>query len=107
MTAIIADPRRVVVVGSSGTGKTTMARQLAHTFACPHIELDALYWGPNWTPRGDFVDRVRKATAVERWVADGNYRIVRDYLWGRATALVWLNYSFPVAFGRALKRTLR
>ena len=41
---------RIVVVGVTGLGKTTIARQLASLFYLPHIELDALYWEPNWTP---------------------------------------------------------
>src|SRR5262249_48819689 len=38
---------------------------------------------------------------------DGNYGAVRDPIWGRATGLVWLDYSFPVIFRRALARTAR
>jgi adenylate kinase family enzyme len=104
---MLMDHRRVVVIGSSGAGKTTFARALATMIGGAHVELDALYWGPDWTPHPDFVDRVRRATAVDRWVADGNYHQVRDDLWGRATAIVWLNYSFPLVFGRALLRTAR
>ena len=44
--------------------------------------------------------------AAERWVVDGNYNMVRDIVWQRATTLVWLNLSFPVVFWRALSRTV-
>jgi adenylate kinase family enzyme len=107
ISAMIVDHSRVVVIGSSGAGKTMFARRLAEILNCAHIELDALYWGPNWTPRPGFADRVRQTTAGECWTADGNYSVVRDALWGRATAIVWLNYSFPLVFRRAVKRTLR
>src|SRR5436305_799712 len=41
--------QRLVVVGTSGSGKTTLAREIARRRALPHVELDALHWGPNWT----------------------------------------------------------
>ena len=42
--------QRIVVVGTCGSGKTTLAAQLAQRSAVPHVELDALHWGPNWAP---------------------------------------------------------
>ena len=98
---------RVVVVGTSCTGKTTFARRLARLLDAPHIELDALYWGPRWTPRPDFQERVLAAAQQPRWVMDGNYSTVRDVLWRRSTALVWLDFSFTRVFSRALRRTAR
>jgi adenylate kinase family enzyme len=86
----LASVERVVVVGTSCAGKTTFARQLATALKAPHVELDALYWGPNWTPVP--MERFRAAaaavTAEPRWVCDGNYAMVRDVMWRRATALV-------------------
>ena len=49
---------------------------------------------------------VDRATLGSKWVSDGNYHAVRDCVWKRADTLVWLNYSFPVVFFRALRRTL-
>ena len=43
---------------------------------------------------------------ADRWVVDGNYAMVRDIVWPRATTVVWLNYSFPVVLWRAFRRTL-
>lgn len=97
---------RIVIVGTSSSGKTTLARALATKLGYRHIELDALHWGPRWRPRESFRDDVVAATAGTRWIAEGNYRTVRDFVWSRATALVWLNYSFAVVFRRALWRTL-
>jgi adenylate kinase family enzyme len=100
---------RVVVVGCSGSGKTTFARHLAGALGAPHVELDALHWGPDWEPRPpeDFLRDTGTATAGARWVVDGNYRATRDIVWPRATAVVWLNLPFPMVFGRVLRRTLR
>lgn len=104
-----AQPQRIVIIGTSCSGKSTLARALANQLRVPHVELDALYWRPNWTPAPteEFRGLVAKAAAAAAWVADGNYLKARDILWGRATALVWLNYPFPVVAFRALRRTLR
>lgn len=103
----LAQYNRIVVIGTSGAGKTTFAGALARALSRPHVELDHLHWGPDWTIRSDFAQRVDAATASEAWVVDGNYQTVRTLTWSRATAIVWLNLSFPVVFGRALWRTLR
>ena len=100
---------RVVVVGTSCSGKTTLARRLSRALGSSHVELDAIHWKPEWQERP--VDEVRRmaseAAAGERWVMDGNYSAVRDIVWGRATTVVWLNYPFRVVLWRALSRTTR
>ena len=100
---------RYVIVGSSGSGKTTLARQIAERLAIPHIELDALHWGPNWAGATPEVmrERVAAATSGPAWALDGNYSKSRDVAWSRATHLIWLDYSFPLVFWRVLSRTLR
>jgi adenylate kinase family enzyme len=101
-------PRRVVVVGTSGSGKTTLAREVARRLALPHVELDALHWGPDWTepPVELFRQRVEASLQAERWVADGNYGKVRDLVWGQAELLVWLDYALPLVMARLVRRTL-
>jgi adenylate kinase family enzyme len=102
-------PSRVVVIGMSGAGKTTLAKAIARRLGVPHVELDALHWGPNWslpTVEG-FREKVSAALAGERWVTDGNYSAVRDLVWGRAEMLVWLDYSLPVVMAQLTRRTLK
>jgi len=100
---------RVVVIGTSCVGKTIFARSLAEALCCPHVELDALYWQPNWIPRppDEFQELVAKELSQGCWVTDGNYSVVRDLVWSRATTVIWLNYTFPVVLWRALTRTIR
>jgi len=102
---------RIVVVGTSGSGKTTLAVRIASACKLPFIELDSLHWGPNWqalskTDPDEFVRRVRNATATDAWVSDGNYGMVRDLIWPRATHLVWLDYSRAVIMYRVIRRSL-
>jgi len=101
--------RRIAVIGTTGSGKTTTAAEIARRLRIPHVELDALNWGPNWTPASEDVMRQRAAerTVGEFWVVDGNYRAVRDIVWGRAETLVWLDLPFVVVLGRLFRRTLQ
>ena len=101
--------QRIAVIGTTGSGKTTLARELARRLGCPHIELDALHWEPNWAeaPREVFRARVNAALLDETWVVDGNYSKARDLVWSRADTLVWMDYSLPVIFWRLWWRTLR
>lgn len=100
---------RVAVVGTSCAGKSTLARALAAEIDVPHFELDASYWGPDWTPVDpeEFRRRVDDLTSQPCWVCDGNYSMVREFVWTRADTIVWLNYSFPLVFARALRRTIK
>ena len=102
-------PRRTAVVGTSGSGKTTLARRLAQRLGLPHVELDSLYWGPDWTPapRERFREEVARALGGEAWSTDGNYGAVRDIVWARADTVVWLDYSLPVVMRRVIWRTIR
>jgi hypothetical protein len=80
---------------------------LAAIIDSTHVELDSLHWGPQWVPNPEFARLVDAATSRTNWVVDGNYSIVRQIVWPRATAIVWLNLGFATVFGRALRRTVR
>lgn len=100
---------RIAVVGTTGSGKTTLARTLASRLGRPHVELDALHWEPDWqeAPLDVFRERVVDALHRSEWVVDGNYSQVRDLVWTRADTVVWLDYPLRVILTRLLRRTVR
>ncbi|TAK23362.1 MAG: adenylate kinase [Chloroflexota bacterium] len=99
--------KRVAVVGTSGSGKTTFAATLAARLGYDHVELDALHWEAGWKMAEVevFRSRVTTATDGEHWVCDGSYTKVRDIVWSRADTLVWLDYPLPLVLARLFRRT--
>lgn len=69
---------RIFVIGRTGSGKTTLARELAAAIDVPHVELDSLYFGPDFSTVPLSVLRERTSTVVsdDHWVIDGNKRAV-------------------------------
>ena len=102
----LAGCERIVIVGRTGSGKTTLARQLAAVLEVPHVELDSLYFGPQFStaPLALLRERTTAALAGDRWVTDGNKRAVRDLIWPRADTIIWLDYSLGVSLWRLGKR---
>jgi hypothetical protein len=99
--------KRIVVVGVTGCGKSTLAETLADRLNLEFIELDALYWKPGWIESDleEFKGRVSAAVSSPSWALAGNYSQVRALVWARAEAVIWLDYPFPLVFGRLWMRT--
>lgn len=100
--------KRAVVFGTTGSGKSALALRLSDRTGLRVIELDSLYWGPNWQGATDqlFRHRVERETSDGDWIVVGNYGQVRDLTWRAADTLIWLDLPLPVVFWRLLRRTL-
>jgi adenylate kinase family enzyme len=100
-------PRHVLVAGTSGSGKTTLAARVGEVLRVPHVEIDALFHGPAWTPRPTFADDVRRLVAQPTWVTEWQYDSVRALLAERADLVVWLDLSRWRVMEQVVRRTLR
>lgn len=67
--------KRVLIVGSPGAGKSTLAKKLAVQTGLPLIHLDDLYWNTGWMPveRTCWLARLHAALSGEAWIIDGNF----------------------------------
>ncbi|QAY74120.1 AAA family ATPase [Agromyces protaetiae] len=100
-------PRRVLVAGTSGSGKSTLARRIAEASGARYQEIDALFHGPDWTPRPTFEADVDAFTSGDMWVIEWQYGLVRDLLAARADTLVFLDYRRSLVMSRVVRRTVR
>ena len=99
--------RRVLVVGMSGSGKTTAARRVGAKLGLPFHEMDALALGPNWSQPPGLVDEVKRITAEPAWIFDSwGYPAVRDILWQSADTILWLDYRAAVVLPRLVWRSV-
>jgi adenylate kinase family enzyme len=86
-----------------------MAAGLSRARGLTHVEMDALFHGPDWTPRPWPIVRalVAQVTTGDDWVVDGNYSQVRDIVWPEADTVVWLDYRLSIILWRLIRRTGR
>jgi adenylate kinase family enzyme len=100
---------RINVVGTSGSGKTIFARELARLLDLPYYEMDALFWKPGWQQASDeeLFGKVEEVCAQPRWVLDGNYTRTLPIKWNRVQLVVWLDAPFVPTVWRVVARTVR
>ena len=101
--------QRISVIGTSSSGKTTLARRLAERLDLPHLELDAVFHQEGWTPLPDdeFRATVADFCAGDRWVVCGKYQQVRELLFERADTIVCLDHNRLRQTVRGAARTFR
>ncbi|MCA9185223.1 MAG: hypothetical protein R3E01_25960 [Pirellulaceae bacterium] len=100
--------RRILVLGSSGSGKTTFALRLSGILQLPTIHLDAHFWKPGWvsTPQEQWRETVQQLVQRESWIIDGMYESTLDLRVPAADALIVLEHPRLTCLWRALKRRI-
>ncbi|HDR2787879.1 MULTISPECIES: AAA family ATPase [Enterobacter] len=101
---------KINLIGTSGSGKSTLARRIAAELAIPYIEMDQLYWRPNWQGTEDdalWTKLENTLTATENWVLDGNYNRTRPVKWRNVDLVVWVDYGFTRTLYQAVSRAFR
>ena len=102
---------KIIIVGSSGAGKTTLAKSISSKLRVPHFELDSIFHQKDWQPldQNEFNARVDEITRQPDWIICGNYftKLGGKEYWSKADVVIWCDYSFLLVFSRLLRRTLK
>lgn len=100
---------KIVIVGSTGSGKTTLGSKLSKLLDIPHVQLDSLFWKPNWceSTNDEFRAKVEEAVSQDKWIIDGNYARNQDITTGNADTIIWLDYPLYKITFRVLKRSIK
>ncbi|HYO62783.1 MAG TPA: DNA topology modulation protein [Pyrinomonadaceae bacterium] len=101
--------KKVLVIGSGGSGKSTFAQRLGRRLDLEVIHLDRHFWGAGWveTPRDEWARRVEELTARDAWVMDGNYGGTLAQRVAACDTIIFLDLPRSVCVWRVVRRALR
>jgi adenylate kinase family enzyme len=101
--------KRILIVGSAGAGKTTLACYLSQQLALPLIHLDQVFWQPGWlAPSVASWERlISQLIAQPTWILDGYYRNTLDMICKAADTIIFLDISRRRCIYRVCLRYLR
>ncbi len=101
---------RIMIIGSSCSGKTTLGRRLGQTLDVKHIDLDDLNWLPNWqaSTKEDLRRKIKEEIRdIDSWVITGGYSQTWDITMPLATHVIFPDLPYPILLWRLLVRTFR
>lgn len=100
--------KRINVIGTTGSGKSTFCKNLAERLGYPYIQMDQLFWKSDWNETADdeFMHKVIGAVSGDAWVLDGNYSRTNKIKWKNADTIIWLDYSYSRTLFQLFKRTI-
>jgi len=90
---ILQKARRVLVIGCSGGGKSTLSRKLSEKLDLPYVSMDRdFYWLPGWVKRPKAQQRALIAASVaqDRWIMDGSGASSFDLRLPRTDLVIWV-----------------
>ncbi len=101
--------QRILILGSGGAGKTTLARQLAGVLGIEVIHLDTLYWKPGWveSEQAEWRGKIQAVVQRESWIMDGNFSETLPERLEACDTVIFLDFSRTVCLWRILKRVVQ
>ena len=100
--------RKIMIIGSGGAGKSTLARQLGEMLALPVIHLDKEFWNYGWieTPKEEWYQKQQDLISKPEWIADGNFGGSLELRLDKADTIIFLDFNRIVCMRSVIKRWL-
>lgn len=101
--------RKIMIIGSGGAGKSTLAKEMGKKLNLSVHHLDALLWEPNWNQVSKDKQREiqEKIVQEEEWIIDGNYGGTMDIRFRAAETIIFMDIHRIICVYRALKRVFQ
>lgn len=101
--------KKILIVGSPGSGKSTFSKKLGTVTNLPVIHLDKEYWLPNWTvpEKQDWLKKLEKIIDEDAWILDGTYLDTLDMRLRKADLVIFLDYKRLLCVNSTIKRELK
>ena len=102
--------KRIMIIGSGGAGKSTLARQMGGILGIEVFHLDSIHWKPGWveTPFDEWKEIIDKLTQKVEWIIDGNYGdSTMETRFRAADTIVFMDLPRTVCIYRILKRRIQ
>lgn len=98
--------RRIILVGSPGSGKSYLSKKLAAVTGYPLTHLDNEFWQPDWVglPREEWIIRQKELMRTETWILDGNYNNTLPLRFRAAELVVFLDINRLACVWNTLRR---
>jgi adenylate kinase family enzyme len=100
--------KRIMIIGSPGSGKSTFAGKLSQITQLPLIHLDKEFWKDGWieTPRQEWVEKQKRLILGDEWIIDGNYGGTMDLRLEKADTIICFKLSRTTCILSYLKRVI-
>ncbi len=84
---------KIIILGSSGSGKTTFAKKLQKKTGLPLFHLDAIWWKADRThiSREEFDQKLASILAGEEWIIDGDYSRTYEVRFAAADTVIFFD----------------
>lgn len=101
--------KKIIIIGTTGSGKSTFATKLAEKLNYPYIQLDKLFWKANWRWSSDeeFFQKIHDEIDRDSWIVDGNYTRTQAITWTNADTVIWIDLPFWLTFYQCFTRSLK
>lgn len=101
--------KRIMIIGSGGAGKSTLAREIGRITGIKIIHLDRLFWKPGWisVDEEEWEKTVENIVNGDSWIIDGNYIGTMDIRLDAADTVIYLDFTRTVCLFRAFKRFIK
>ncbi len=108
LSDVIKNSKRINIVGSSGSGKSTFGKKLSSSVGIPYIEMDEIFWGPNWyrPEKEEFYAKIENRITGDSWILDGNYSKSTHVKWKNVQTVIWLDYPYPRIIFQTIRRAI-